>query len=158
MLYGLLVSIGDTAMASMLREVSFAYPLVNTAHILSLSVLVGSIIPLDLRILGVIKRGNLTDVTQLMSRLAAIGLTLTLITGIMLFSVQPAHYLNNSAFIIKAIVIFFAILNVLLVHNSPHWKALKNGGNVTLTLKVTASVSLILWITVVFAGRWIAFV
>jgi hypothetical protein len=58
MLTALLLSLGDTALASALRQSEIAYPLVASAHILGLGLLVGSVVTLDLRILSIIKRGR----------------------------------------------------------------------------------------------------
>ncbi|MDQ2077972.1 DUF6644 family protein [Marinimicrobium sp. ABcell2] len=153
-----LLSLGDTALASALRQSTIAYPLVSSAHILGLGLLIGAVVTLDLRLLGAIRRGTLSELAPLMSRLAAAGLLLALVTGPLLFSVQPAHYLDNRAFLLKVIFISLGLLNVLVVHQLPHWKAVLAGQPVAPILKLNASLSLALWLAVLLSGRWIAFV
>ncbi|MDP4535370.1 DUF2214 domain-containing protein [Alkalimonas collagenimarina] len=158
MITELLVSLGDTALASWLRQSGIGYPLLSTAHILGIALLLGSVLILDLRLLGITKSGALNVLAPLLNRFAACGLLLAMVTGSLLFSVQPAHYLANSAFLLKLTLLLLALLNVLLVHWLPHWQALLNGQAPTLFLKVTALLSLVLWLVILLAGRWIAFV
>lgn len=158
MLTALLLSLADTALASALRQSEIGYPLVSTAHILGLGLLVGSIVTLDLRILNIIKRGTLSELAPLLSRVAACGFMLAILTGGLLFSVQPAHYLGNSAFLLKLSLISLALINVMVVHCLPCWRALLAGQPASLLLKLTALISLSLWLATLTAGRWIAFV
>ncbi|MDQ2070314.1 MULTISPECIES: DUF6644 family protein [Natronospira] len=157
MLTALLLWLGETAMASALRQSTIAYPLASSAHITGLGLLVGGIITLDLRILGAIRRGRLSELAPLLSRVAAGGLLLAVTTGVLLFSVQPSHYLDNSAFLIKLGLVALAVLNALVVHQLPQWKAMLAGAPVARTLKITAVLSLLLWLSALIAGRWIAF-
>ncbi|MDP2714323.1 DUF6644 family protein [Rheinheimera sp.] len=158
MLTALFLSLADTALASALRQSDIGYPLVASAHILGLALLVGSIVTLDLRILNIIKRGSLSELAPLLSSVAAGGFMLAILTGVLLFSVQPAHYLGNSAFLLKLALISLALLNVALVHNLACWRAILAGQPATLPLKLSAFISLTLWLAIITAGRWIAFV
>ncbi|WP_240220262.1 hypothetical protein [Rheinheimera hassiensis] len=83
---------------------------------------------------------------------------MAILTGVLLFSVQPAHYLGNSAFLLKLSLISLALINVMLVHCLPCWRALLAGQPATLLLKLSALISLTLWLAIITAGRWIAFV
>lgn len=158
MLTALLLQLGDSVLAAALRQSDIAYPLISAAHILGLGLLVGNIVTLDLRMLNLIKRGTLSELAPLLSRLAASGLILAIITGMLLFSVQPAHYLTNNAFLLKLALISLALLNVALAHCLPSWRALLAGQPATLRLKCTAGISLTLWLAIITAGRWVAFV
>jgi len=163
MLTALLLGLGDTALAAALRQSTIAYPLVSSAHILGLGLLVGSIVVLDLRLLGVIKRGAVTDLLQLMSRVAATGLFVAVLTGILLFSVQPNHYLSNPAFLTKIVIIVLGLLNIAAVHSLPQWRSLvrvqqAQAVRIPLVIKIFAALSLLFWISALIAGRWIAFV
>ena len=157
MLDTLLTALSDSAMAAALRQSDVAYPLTSAAHIVGLGLLIGSVVALDLRLLGVIRRVSLADFAPLLSRLAAVGVLLAVTTGVMLFSVQPNHYLNNSAFLLKLILIALALINVLVVHSLPQWRAIQRGAAASWPLKLSALTSLLLWLAVIVAGRWIAF-
>lgn len=158
MLTALLLDLENTALVSALRQSDIGYPLLGTAHILGLALLAGSIVTLDLRMLNIFKRGNLSELAPLLSRVAACGLMLAILTGMLLFSVQPAHYLANSAFLLKLALISLALLNVAVVHSLPAWHTMQAGRPATLLLKLTACISLTLWLATITAGRWIAFV
>lgn len=153
-----LLSLGESGLASALRQSAIGYPLLSSAHILGLGILVGSIVTLDLRLLNIVKRGRLSELAPLLSRVAGCGLLLSIVSGLLLFSVQPAHYLGNSAFLLKLVLVSLALINVAIVHSLSAWRVLLAGQPASLLLKFTATVSLLLWLAILIAGRWIAFV
>jgi hypothetical protein len=112
----------------------------------------GSILPLDLRLLGLFSRFPLEALRPFLVRVAAAGLALAIFTGLWLFSVKPADYLSNEAFRWKAALLAVAIGNVALQHRS-------NAGTMEVTpiARVGAALSLGLWLSVLVAGRWIGF-
>ncbi|RUO31363.1 DUF6644 family protein [Aliidiomarina sanyensis] len=158
MLSALLLSVGDTALASFMRQSAIAYPIVSSAHIIGLGFLIGAIALLDLRILGMVQRAHIVDLARLCSRFAAIGLCLAFVSGVMLFSVQPTTYLNNSAFLLKIALIGIGLMNVAIVHRLPQWSTLLETGAISPVLRVTAFTSIMIWLATIVAGRWIAFV
>ncbi|GAB58728.1 DUF6644 family protein [Rheinheimera nanhaiensis] len=158
MFEALLLSLAESAVASALRQSVIGYPLLSAVHILGLALLVGSIVTLDLRLLNIIKRSRLSELASLLSRVAAGGLMLAVLSGLLLFSVQPAHYLANNAFLLKLALISLALLNAAVVHSLTAWRALLAGQPATLLLKVTAGISMMLWLAILTSGRWIAFV
>ena len=132
------------------------YIFVNAGHILSLGVLVGAVVALDLRLLGAFRATPLAQFVPPLIRLAGFGLAFALLTGVLLFSVQPAHYLENTAFRIKLALIVVGIVNSWL------GRSLTRGprglhGSPSALLRFTAALSLVIWVSAVLAGRWIAF-
>ncbi|CAM5188573.1 DUF6644 family protein [Alishewanella longhuensis] len=158
LLSNLLLNLGDTAIATLLRQSTTAYPLVSVVHIGGISLLFSNILLLDLKLLGVLRQPALTELLPLLQRMAALGLFIALLSGTLLFSVQPAHYLSNNAFLLKMPLLFLAFLNILLVHRLPAWQAALTNRPFGITLKICALVSILLWLAVVLAGRWIAFI
>lgn len=154
----LLLNLSDTTLATMLRQSAVAYPLVSAVHICGIGLLFGNIILLDLKLLGALRQPALTELLPLLQRMAALGLFIALLTGTLLFSVQPAHYLSNNAFLLKMLLLFLALLNILLVHWLPAWQAALTNQPFGNTLKICALISILLWLAVLLAGRWIAFV
>ncbi|WP_311222085.1 MULTISPECIES: DUF2214 domain-containing protein [unclassified Acidovorax] len=135
-----------------------AYLVVNAAHIAALGLAVGAAVLLDLRLLGIAgRRLPLALIGPFLSRAAAAGLGLAAITGLWLFSVRPADYLANPAFLAKLALIALALANVLLAHAGGSWARALREGRAGLGAKVHASASLMLWLAVVLAGRWIGF-
>ena len=97
----LLEWIGAWPGAVLLRGSGTAWLLVDAAHILGVGLLVGAIVPLDLRLLGLFRALPLALIAPLLSRTAAAGAALAFATGLWLFSMKPAEYLANSAFLWK---------------------------------------------------------
>ncbi|OCW97755.1 DUF6644 family protein [Alishewanella sp. HH-ZS] len=158
MLANSLTSLSELALINLIRQSTLAYPALSALHILGIALLLGNILLLDLRLLGVLRQSALSDLFKLFSRLAGIGLLLAIGSGVLLFSVQPLQYLSNQAFLLKMLLLALALLNLLIVHLSRAWQQACSGGPVSNSLKLTAASSLLLWLTILFAGRWIAFV
>lgn len=146
-----------TPVARLLIMSSTAYLLVNAAHILSIGMLFGAILALDLRLLGLARAVPLPLIAPYLSRLAGTGLALAIVTGLCLFSVRPVEYAANPAFLWKLGLIGLGLLNVLTVHYSSGWTAVLGSGSPPPSLRIAAAVSLATWTSAVIAGRWIGF-
>lgn len=134
-----------------------AYLFVNAAHILGIGLLLGAILPLDLRLVGLFRQVPLTVIAPFLSRAAAVGLGLAVLTGLWLFSVKPDEYLANPAFRWKAGFLALAIGNAALQHLTPAYQQAASGGPVTAGVRLRAAVSILLWLIVLIAGRWTGF-
>ena len=110
-----LQAVSDWPGAIFLRRFQMAYLLVNAAHILSIGLLFGAIVTLDLKILGLFKQYPITVLGPPLSRVAAAGVALAAVTGLMLFSVRPMAYLQNTAFLIKIGLIGLGVINALVL-------------------------------------------
>ncbi|MDI7861360.1 DUF2214 domain-containing protein [Rhizobiaceae bacterium n13] len=147
-----------TPLAEALKRSGTLYMLVNAGHILSIGLIVGAILPLDLRLLGLFAGFPATVLGPFLSRAAAVGVVLAIATGVCLFSVRPVEYAANPAFLTKMALLGLAIVNAALLHASRHWSRLSTDGTVTPAVRAFALVSICVWIGAVLAGRWIAFV
>ena len=143
--------------AAALRGKATLYLLVNAAHIAGIGLLVGAILPLDLRLIGILRDGPLTILAPFLVRVAATGLAIALLTGALLFSVKPAEYAANPAFLIKMALLGAGLINILLQHRNSGWPGLKEGGRPNLAMRGFATLSFALWIATLVAGRWIGF-
>ncbi|YBV97789.1 DUF2214 domain-containing protein [Phyllobacteriaceae bacterium JZ32] len=154
----LLQALSEWPVAAALRRSSLAYLLVNAAHIFSIGLLVGSIVTLDLRILGLFRRFPLSALGPPLAHMAAAGLVLAIATGLLLFTVRPVAYAQNSAFLVKLALVGFGIANALLLHFGRHWRlALAGSGAPSIEVRLAAFLSIVLWAGTVIAGRWIGF-
>jgi len=153
----LLQSLGQWWGATLLRDSGTAYLLVNATHILGIGLLLGSILPLDLRLIGVLRAPPLALLGPFLSRTAAVGLALAMLTGIWLFSVNPSDYIQNQAFLYKMGLLGFALINVVLQQTSGPYRSALRGGAIHVRVRVLALLSACLWLGMLVAGRWIGF-
>lgn len=143
--------------ARLLQGSGTAYLFVNAAHILGIGLLLGAILPLDLRLLGFFRAAPLAVLAPFLSRTAAVGLGLALVTGFWLFTVRPAEYLGNAAFLWKLGFLMLALGNIALQHRSAAFRFAVQDGAVPPRARIHALASLCLWLAALLAGRWIGF-
>jgi hypothetical protein len=143
-----------------LRESLYMWPLVETTHVLTLTLFVGTTVMLDLRLLGLSFRG--VPASELTGRLlpwtrAAFALMAT--TGALLFFATPVRTYQNLFFRIKVVLLVAAALNVWLFHSRIHRAVAEWDLDPTppRAARVAAVVSLAAWAGVVVAGRMMAY-
>ncbi|APG90324.1 DUF6644 family protein [Sinorhizobium americanum] len=149
--------IGTLPFALAIRRSATLYIFVNAAHILSFGIIIGAILPLDLRLLGLARAVPVAVVGPYLSHAAAVGVALTIATGFCLFSVNPLEYASNPAFLTKMTLLAVGVVNAGLLHLTPQWRAAIKGGPLTLRVRLSAVLSLMIWTGAVVAGRWIGF-
>jgi hypothetical protein len=110
-----LAALEATALARALRDSVWAYPLVNAAHILGVALLVGAIIPLDLRLLGAWQSVPLAPLWRVLTRTAGAGLGLAIVFGTLLFITRATEYAASSLFLSKMVVVGVGTANALAV-------------------------------------------
>jgi hypothetical protein len=152
-----LAALGASGVAGLLRSSIYVYPLINAAHILGFALLVGAIAALVARILGFARAIPLADAARLLLPFTIGGLVLAVIAGVALFIVKPQEYWANPVFLVKLGLIVLAVANAVSLRLRPAWQAALDGGMVTPGLRVSAVLSLCLWVAVLVAGRLIAF-
>ena len=152
-----LAALGETPVAQSLIRWPVLYIFVNAGHILSLGMLVGASVILDLRLLGAFARLPLAETLIVLSRIAAVALGFAVLTGAHLFSVRPLDYATNTAFLIKIVLVLLGTANALVVHRSRDWQAMAAGAPATALLRLAALASLVFWLGALLAGRWIGF-
>ncbi len=153
-----LQALADWPVARALRGSSGLYVLANGSHILGIALTVGAIAALDLRLLGVAARQPLAALAPLLGAVAAAGVALAVLTGGLLFSVRPAAYAANPAFLAKVALVMLGVVNALALRAGRDWRVALEHGAVTGRVKAQAAASLAIWIAAIFAGRWIGFV
>ena len=149
--------IGAWPGAILLRGSGTAYLFVNAAHILGIGMLLGSILPFDLRVLGFFRNAPVAVIGPFLLRVAKTGAVTAILTGLWLFSVKPAEYVSNTAFLVKMTLLAVALCNVLLQHRSHDFRIAIEGGAVAPAVRLRAAVSALLWLSILLAGRWIGF-
>lgn len=131
-----------------LRISFYTYPVVNGLHILSIGLLVVSVLLLDLRILGAFVSLPEDAAKKLFRRLAVTGLVGAVATGLPMFAIQATSYAENPAFRIKMALLAVAGINTA-VYSLLQRQTARRG---------LATVSMMLWLGILFAGRFVGFV
>lgn len=152
--------LNETPFSVYLRESEVAFPLTEAVHLLALAVSVGTIMWVDLRLLGVAMRDE--PVTEVVSRLepwAIGGFVVMFISGILLFLGKPDNYYTTMPFRIKMLLLPLAGLNVLFFHRSVypkvgHWD---KEAALPWQARFVGFTSVILWIVIIVLGRWTAY-
>jgi hypothetical protein len=148
----LLAELEATALAQHLRASVWTYPLVNAAHIAGLALLFGGIVPVDLRLLGVWRSVPLEALLRTARVVSFFGLILAVAMGILLFAVSATEFAGKLAFQIKLVLIVLALLNAGFAGRALRGEPRKKG-----RLRLHAGLSIGLWLSVILAGRAIAY-
>lgn len=126
-----------------------------------MAALVATITAFDLRLMGwALRRQPVTDLARRLLPWAWTAFAVQVITGAMLFSSEAVHMQRNPAFRLKMLLIFLAGVHALVWHFAVYRKvpAWDNTTATPLGAKIAGAVSILLWIGIVAAGRFIGFV
>lgn len=151
-----------SALAEFLRDLGvWTYGLLNLAHILGISTLFGSVLLLDLRLLGLWRSVPAADLIRPTVPLAAIGFVLAASSGTMMFSFNTTEYHGNPFLYVKLPVIVVGLVNVAIIQRLAAWRRAVAGmppesGDRTV-LAISGALSLLIWLTVVSCGRMIGY-
>jgi hypothetical protein len=153
----LLAWIQTSAVGHFMRESMWAWPVAEVAHFIGLSLLMGSLLVIDLRLLRVLPNLSMQAVLRFVP-LTLIGFAINSTTGALFFFGDPIHYYSNIAFRLKMLLVVLAGVNAV-------WFKIASAGEMATgrseaggQLKAIAALSLILWIGVIFMGRFIPYV
>jgi hypothetical protein len=152
--------LAETPWSVALRESLYAWPLVESTHVLSLALFVGTAVMLDLRLLGLALRGvPASEMTGRLLPWTRAGFAIMVATGLLLFFATPVRNYQNIFFRIKMILLVLAGLNVWIFHAGVHRRVDEWARDPTppRAARVAAIVSLVAWAGVVVAGRLIAY-
>jgi len=160
MLADWLEALEATALASALRDSVWVYPLVNTGHILGVALLVGSIVPLDLRLLCAWRTVPLGPLWRVLTHTAAAGLGLAVVFGSLLFITRATEYVESRFFVAKMAVVVAATLNALalrIVVPDEVAEMQPGAGRPSRRLRVAGGISLAAWLTALALGRLVGY-
>ena len=150
----------NSRVADAIREGDNLFPLLESIHVLAISLVVGSILAVDLRLLG------LAWINRPVSRVTGGILPLTwgafavaVISGSLLLISNATKYLANGFLVAKMTLIAIAGVNMLTFHfigarDQARWD---NDHRLPLKAQFAGATSILLWIGVVTCGRWIGF-
>jgi len=155
-----LQSVQKSDFATMVRESSLIYPIILSTHLAGMGLFGGMIAMTDLRILGVAMTSRpMADVHNQLRPYKHLGLTLVVLCGLILAWSKAAIYWPNPFFKMKLSLLALVAVHAL-VFRGPVYKKLSEMdklGGASGAAKLAAVLSLLLWIGLVTAGRWIGY-
>ncbi len=155
----ILERIETSALADWMRETLPAMQIVEATHVLAAVVLFGTVLIVDLKLLGV------QDAHRTFARISRETLPLTwvafavaAVTGALMFTTSAQTYFGNAAFQWKALALAAAGLNMAWFQRSvARGRVSWNADTPPRAARIAGLVSLLLWAAVVLLGRWIGF-
>jgi len=150
----------NSALADNIRENDLLFPLIESVHVLSICLVVGSILVVDLRLLGLASINRpVSRVTSGILPLTWTAFAIAVSSGGLLFISNATKYLENGFFVAKIFLILAAGLNMVVFHaisarDLPKWE---HETALPLRARLAGGLSILLWVSVVTCGRWIGF-
>ena len=146
--------IGDGLIGRTIGESLWLFPVIEVVHLFGLAVLGGSVIVMDLRLLGVgLRNAAPAQVLANTRPWFFAGLVVMIATGVPLFLSETTKCCFNHSFEVKIATLCLAVLYTVAVRNRV---AVREGGSIC-TMQGVAVLSFGLWFTVAAGGRWIGF-
>lgn len=154
------LAIEHTALGEAMRGGMLLYPIVETGHILGFASLVGSILVMDLRLMGLGRGIRPAALVRIAIPVAACGLLLAAITGTMLFVTEATAYVRNPAFYAKQTLILLGLVNIAVFHRTlmPAAGSWPENAPPPRSARISAALSALIWVGVLICGRFIAYV
>ena len=156
----LALGISNTSLSAWIGSHFWAIPIIQTLHILAIAAAFGSVLMINLRILGVTGgTRTLTDTARRYIPWIWVALVVLVLTGIGMVIGEPVRELINPVFWIKMGLIVFMIVVSLGFQASvrgriAHWEVSRDG---MAAVRIGAALIIVLWCMIMVAGRWIAY-
>jgi hypothetical protein len=159
-LNGLWQALETSAVATFVAESTWAFPTIESLHVVALVTVVGTIAVMDLRLIGLTSTSYpVRAVSQDTLRWTWGAFVLAAITGALLFTSNASGYAANAHFQRKMILLVLAGANMAVFHLFT-WRSVTNWDSntaVPVGAKIAGLLSLLFWIGVVFFGRFVGF-
>jgi hypothetical protein len=140
---------------SWFKNARWFFAIDETFHIMALGMLIGTLVIVDLRLLGFgMRRQSVAQLARFLGPWTLLGVTSMIVTGVPLFMSEAVKLSRSSPFFYKMLFLICAVT----LHFTLHRKATASSASPNSGLgKLAASLSLICWLGVALAGRAIAF-
>ncbi len=144
-----------TGLGQLVRTSLWLFPVIESVHLLGLSALGGTVLLVDLRMMGAgLTRQSLSSVARAVHPWLVASVALLMLTGIPLFLSEAVKCFYNPSFWVKMATLPVALLFTFTVRRRVAMNPRRDTSPLT---RLVAAVSLLLWFTVAAAGRWIGY-
>ena len=143
-----------------IRTDYFWFPFFESVHVIAISLVVGSIFVVDLRLLGITSRRKpVTELAREVLPWTWGAFVIAVFAGTMMFISKSTNYFADDYFRYKMLCILLAGINMAIFHVFTYRNVAQWDRDVPTLLgaKIAGVLSMVFWITVVFCGRWIGF-
>lgn len=149
-------TLSETSLAYSLSDSPWLFGTVESVHVLALTLVIGSIALVDLRLIGIAgpARGSIDQVLRRLLPFTLGGFALAAASGSVLIFANPIGYSQNFWFAVKFSLLALAGINALVFHLFFQRRAIEPGA---LAPRISGALSLSLWLGIVVAGRWIGY-
>jgi hypothetical protein len=151
-LYHSLEQLEASALGQFIRESTWLFPTIEATHLIALALLGGSLLVVVLAVLGVGLKRPPAEILRSARPFATTAIITLLVTGIFLGVSEPLKLYDRRAFLVKMIALAVALLITYRVFNPRVARGIAGG-----MTRSVAALTLVLWLTVAIAGRWIGF-
>jgi hypothetical protein len=149
-----------SSVGAAIRESLWLFPAIETVHLLGMAALVGTVVVFDLRLLGwILRRERISELARRLLPWSWVGFAVQVVTGALLFASEAVKIYTNPAFRVKMLLIFLAGVQALIFHRTVYRsvETWDDSSVLPAGAKVAGFVSILLWVGVVAAGRFIGF-
>ncbi len=149
----------NSALAVVIRQWLWFYPIIEIIHIISLSILFGSIAMFDVRLLGFSRHLLVTAVARYLLPWSYLSFVAVVLSGFLMFAVDATKIAANPAFRLKLLLLSAAGFNAAFFHGVA-FKSVKSWNQSVVTpaiIRILAVLSLGFWTGVIICGRLIAY-
>ena len=144
-----------------IRNSLYFFPFLEAIHVMALALVFGTILVVDLRLLGVASRERpFARISSELLRITWGAFAVSVLTGSLMFTTNARVYAHNTAFLVKLALLFLAGVNMAVFHltagassNVARW----DKGPAPGIGRITGAVSIVLWVAIIFSGRVIGF-
>ena len=153
-------AVHESGVAEWMRGSLKAMPIVESIHVLCAALVFGTILIVDLRMLGYPNtKRSFTRIHHELIPLTWVAFVVSVITGALMFAPNSITYIGNTAFQLKLLAILaaginMAIFQLVTARSVATWD---QGTRAPSSVRLAGALSILLWITVIFLARWIGF-
>ena len=150
----------DTPLGTALRESTWVFPIVEGTHLLAISLSVGTLLLMDLRLAGFLfTKEPVSGVTRAVLPISVIGFSIMFITGILLFWCQAVKAWGSIYFKIKLMLLVLAAANALIFELTVRRKSSEwdNDPVPPFRARIAGIAAIVLWAGIICAGRTMAY-